>query len=325
MRSLGFDLKALDVFVTTAKTGNMTASSQQLNLSQSAVSQILGNLEANLGVKLLDRSVRPIALTVAGRYFYDQSVHLLEQANKTQNVIAKGSFNSLHLVRIAMVDSLAATVGKPLIDVVKAHTENWSMMTGYSHLHQHGLMSRSIDIIISDDVLEKEDNLKRHQILKEPFVLVLPRQYVNQHPEICKSLFALSKHLDMVRYSEQSLISQSVETYLRQQGLEVPNRMQFDNTFAVLSAVSQGLGWTLTTPLCLMQGEVFRHELSCISLPESDTFFRYLTLISRKNELGELPEKLSEGSSKILRQHFLAKIRQHYPWLNEKIRIGKYA
>ncbi|USH03870.1 LysR family transcriptional regulator [Grimontia kaedaensis] len=324
MGTLGFELKSLEVFVATAKTGNMTAASQHLDISQSSVSQILANLESSLGVKLLDRSVRPVELTVAGRYFYDQSVHLLEQAYKTQHVITKGSFNSLHLVRIAMVDSLAATVGQPLIEVIKAHTENWTMMTGYSHLHQQGLLSRSIDIIISDDVLERQDDLRRLQILKEPFVLVVPKQFQQKYPDTCHSLVALSKHLDMIRYSEQSLISQSIETYLHHQGLDVPDRMQLDNTFAVLSAVAQGLGWTLTTPLCLLQGEVFRNQTSVIPLPEKDSFFRYLTLIARRNELGDLPEKLAEGSCKILRQHFLAKIRQHYPWLDGKIRIGKY-
>ncbi len=243
MGTLGFELKSLEVFVATAKTGNMTAAAAKLNISQSAVSQTLSTLESNLGVKLLDRSVRPVELTVAGRYFYDQSVHLLEQAYKTQHVITKGSFDSLHLVRIAMVDSLAATVGQPLIEVIKTHTENWTMMTGYSHLHQQGLLSRGIDIIISDDVLEKEENLRRCQILKEPFVLVLPRQFHQKFPDLCSSLVLLSKHLDMVRYSEQSLISQSIETYLHHQGLDVPDRMQLDNTFAVLSAVAQGLGW----------------------------------------------------------------------------------
>ncbi|WP_241819174.1 LysR family transcriptional regulator [Enterovibrio norvegicus] len=325
MQPLGFELKALDVFVTTAKSGNMTATASQLNMSQSAVSQILANLETNLGVKLLDRSVRPIELTVAGRYFYDQSVHLLEQAYKTQHEVTKGSFDSLHLVRIAMVDSLAATVGQPLIEVIKKHTENWTMMTGYSHLHQQGLLSRSIDIIISDDVLEKQDNLRRCQILKEPFVLVIPRQFHERFPDLCTSLPAMSKHLDMVRYSEQSLIGQSIETYLHQQGLDAPDRMQLDNTYAVLSAVAQGLGWALTTPLCLMQGELFRQQITCLPLPEKDTFFRYLTLIARRNELGNLPETLANDSCKILRQHYLTKIRQDHPWLDGKIRIGRYS
>ncbi|SFQ29362.1 LysR family transcriptional regulator [Enterovibrio norvegicus] len=325
MRSLGFELKSLEVFITTAKAGNMTAASLQLDISQSAVSQILAQLESNLGVKLLDRSVRPVELTVAGRYFYDQSVHLLEQAKKTQHVVTKGSFDSLHLVRIAMVDSLASTVGKPIIDTVKKHTENWTMSTGYSHLHQQGLLSRNLDIIISDDTLENQENLRRHQILKEPFVLVLPKQFHSEHAQSCKSLLALSKRLDMVRYSKQSLIGKSIETYLHQQGLDVPDRMQFDNTFAVLSAVAQGLGWALITPLCLMQGEVFRHQLCCLPLPEKDIFYRYLTLIARRNELGDLPDLLAEGSCTILRQHFLAKIHQHYPWLDGKIRVGKFS
>ncbi|MEI8611492.1 LysR family transcriptional regulator, partial [Enterovibrio sp. Hal110] len=77
--------------------------------------------------------------------------------------------------------------------------------------------------------------------------------------------------------------------------------------------------------LCLMQGEVFRHQLCCLPLPEKDIFYRYLTLIARRNELGDLPDVLAEGSCTILRQHFLTKIHQHYPWLDGKIRVGKFS
>ncbi|WP_394392662.1 LysR substrate-binding domain-containing protein [Shewanella woodyi] len=130
---------------------------------------------------MLDRTVRPLGLTIAGRYFFDQSSHLLSQAEQTQKVFTQGAFEQLHLVRIAMVDSLATSLGKPLIEAVKKRTENWTLSTGRSHMHADALMSRQVDIIISDDALEDSDELSRYPILSEPFVLVSPLNVSWEH------------------------------------------------------------------------------------------------------------------------------------------------
>ncbi len=60
------DMTALRSFVTVADTGGVTRASGFLNLTQSAVSMQLKRLEEALGLTLLDRSARTIALTASG-------------------------------------------------------------------------------------------------------------------------------------------------------------------------------------------------------------------------------------------------------------------
>ena len=60
------DLTALRSFVTVAEIGGVTRAAGQLHLTQSAVSMQLKRLEAALGLALLDRSGRGIALTQQG-------------------------------------------------------------------------------------------------------------------------------------------------------------------------------------------------------------------------------------------------------------------
>lgn len=60
------DLTALRAFVTVAETGGVTKAAGQLHLTQSAVSMQLKRLEESLGLDLLDRSGRAIALTQQG-------------------------------------------------------------------------------------------------------------------------------------------------------------------------------------------------------------------------------------------------------------------
>jgi DNA-binding transcriptional LysR family regulator len=60
------DLTALRSFVAVADTGGVTRAAGFLNLTQSAVSMQLKRLEEALGLRLLDRSARQIALTAEG-------------------------------------------------------------------------------------------------------------------------------------------------------------------------------------------------------------------------------------------------------------------
>jgi DNA-binding transcriptional LysR family regulator len=64
MRNL--DMTTLRSFLTVAEQGGVTRAGQVLNLTQSAVSMQLKRLEEMLGVDLMDRSNRRIALTASG-------------------------------------------------------------------------------------------------------------------------------------------------------------------------------------------------------------------------------------------------------------------
>ena len=59
----------LSYFVKVAEIGQITAAARILHVAQPALSQSINHLEAQLGVKLLDRHPRGVSLTPAGRIF----------------------------------------------------------------------------------------------------------------------------------------------------------------------------------------------------------------------------------------------------------------
>ncbi len=71
------DLTALRSFTAVADSGGVTRAAAQLNLTQSAVSMQLKRLEESLGLPLLDRSGRSIALTPQGEQLLAYSRRLL--------------------------------------------------------------------------------------------------------------------------------------------------------------------------------------------------------------------------------------------------------
>lgn len=72
------DLTALRSFVAVADSGGVTRAAGFLNLTQSAVSMQLKRLEESLGLQLLDRSARTIALTAAGEQLLSYARRMLE-------------------------------------------------------------------------------------------------------------------------------------------------------------------------------------------------------------------------------------------------------
>ncbi|WDD96945.1 LysR family transcriptional regulator [Thalassomonas actiniarum] len=315
--SFDFDLKSLEIFVYTVDSGNMTLAAERLGTTQSAVSQNLANLEKSLQVKLLDRTVRPLEMTTAGRFFYDSATKMLTLAQKTNEDMHQSKFSHLDHVNIAMVDSLVTALGPSLIAALKGRATSWSVNTGLSHLHANALLSRHVDMILSDDALEEHAELKRYRILREPFVLVLPKGHQGQVEHLPKLL----KTLGLIRYSANSLIGITVERYLKRMSVEPPVSLRLDNTFAILSSVAAGLGWTITTPLCLFQNGIRHLELDCYPLP-GEPLYRNLTLVSRHNELWELPKVIADDSRIILQDNFLGYVEQHLSWLDHEIKIG---
>ncbi|MFO1209969.1 MAG: LysR family transcriptional regulator [Amaricoccus sp.] len=71
------DLTALRSFAAVADAGGVTRAASQLNLTQSAVSMQLKRLEESLGLSLLDRSARTIALTPQGEQLLAYARRLL--------------------------------------------------------------------------------------------------------------------------------------------------------------------------------------------------------------------------------------------------------
>lgn len=314
---IGFDLKALEVFLAVVECGGMTAAGQRLGITQSAVSQTLASLEASLHVQLLDRGLRPPQLTPAGRSFYERTRPLIAEARRLSLDFRRQNASPLNHVRIGMVDSLVTSIGPDLIQHVRRRTPHWSLSTGTSHQHAARLQARELDLLLSDDPISAQENLVRHPLITEPFVLLVPTVY--QGPV---SLKALAATCDFIRYNRATVIGQRIEQILRRSGVEPPKRLELDNSFAIASLVRAGVGWSISTPLCLLQCGLLDANLRCLPFPDGEQN-RTLYLIAREGETGTLPEQLRQDSIALLRDRYLPQIAETLPWLLTRIRLGQ--
>ena len=86
--NLSFEqLKSMVVFAQVVEQGNLTAAAKHIGLSRAVVSYHIKKLESQLGVKLLNRSTRSIALTEAGAEYYQSCRIIAEQATTANRQI----------------------------------------------------------------------------------------------------------------------------------------------------------------------------------------------------------------------------------------------
>ncbi|WP_338232281.1 LysR family transcriptional regulator [Companilactobacillus muriivasis] len=72
----------MQYFIAIIKNHSFTQAAVECNISQSAISQQMKELESNLGVKLLERKGRSFEITEAGQYFYTHSQDVLTNVDQ---------------------------------------------------------------------------------------------------------------------------------------------------------------------------------------------------------------------------------------------------
>lgn len=82
-------LKRMAIFAEVVASGSMTAAARQLGMTPSAVSQHLRQLELSLGLALLHRSTRRLALTEAGERYHAGCAAMVAAARSADQALAR--------------------------------------------------------------------------------------------------------------------------------------------------------------------------------------------------------------------------------------------
>jgi DNA-binding transcriptional LysR family regulator len=76
------DLNELQIFVQVAQTQSFTTAAKRLGMPKSSVSRSLYRLEARLGIRLVARTTRRVALTEEGQIYLERCERVLEEAEQ---------------------------------------------------------------------------------------------------------------------------------------------------------------------------------------------------------------------------------------------------
>lgn len=310
---LFFDLQSLRVFVAVSACGSMTLAARRIGLTQSAVSQAIRQLEERAGVVLLDRTVRPLRLTAAGAVLQRHALPLLESAEALPSLVRRAGARQLPELRVGFIDSFAATVGPSLIRRILDTATRISFLAGLAQSHAEGLLGRRLDMIVVGDAMDGVDGLERHRLLDEPYVLTMSESMAVALATPQADLRSLAAAAPLVRFSARSHIGDEIERHLLRLGVRAPRQLEVDASDALLAMVAAGLGWAVTTPLCLLQARSHLAGVRVLPFPGTG-LVRRITLLARADELGELPGRVAALARDILRRDCVPALRRIAPW-----------
>ncbi|EPF75659.1 LysR family transcriptional regulator [Acinetobacter rudis] len=80
------ELRHLRYYVTIVEEQSFTKAAEKLYIAQPPLSRQIQNLEAELGIQLLERGSRPLKTTEAGQFFYQHAVKLLSNAEEIKSM-----------------------------------------------------------------------------------------------------------------------------------------------------------------------------------------------------------------------------------------------
>lgn len=83
------DFELYRIFVAVAKEENITKASEQLSISQPAITKQIKNLENQLSFKLFERKSKGVILTQEGKELYKKLKDPIEELNRIDRKISK--------------------------------------------------------------------------------------------------------------------------------------------------------------------------------------------------------------------------------------------
>jgi DNA-binding transcriptional LysR family regulator len=108
-------LNDLDAIVAVARRASFRAAAVDLAMSTTALSNAVGKLEANLGVRLFNRTTRSVSLTDAGRVFIDQVGPALQEVHGAMEAVRSQRATPSGTLRINAFATAAREILSPLV------------------------------------------------------------------------------------------------------------------------------------------------------------------------------------------------------------------
>lgn len=133
------DLNHLSIFVMVAQTASFTDAARRLGMPKSTISRVVSSLEASLGVRLLQRTTRSVALTTAGQALFDRVGPRLKALSEAIDELPELSDEPSGSLRITATADFATEV---LGEILAGFCRRYPRITLEMHLLQ-----RPVDLV----------------------------------------------------------------------------------------------------------------------------------------------------------------------------------
>jgi LysR family transcriptional regulator for bpeEF and oprC len=153
-------LQAMQVFVRVVETGAMTRAADSLQLPKATATTLIQQLEADLGVKLLNRTTRSVSVTTDGAAYYPRCVAILAQIRDTEESLAHRHAAPGGRLRVDVPTLMARLVIVPALPAFFARYPDIDLQLGCSE-RRADLIEEGIDCAVWSGELEDSTLIAR--------------------------------------------------------------------------------------------------------------------------------------------------------------------
>ena len=273
-------IKLLKVFCDIAARRSISQGACENDVSQSAASQMVQHLEERLGVKLLDRSQRPLALTTEGAVFYRGSRRIVDRYFALEENVRTLHEDISGLVRVASIYSVGLSHMNQSVQEFLGRYPKANLRIEYQHPDRvYDLIHRDQAEIGLVSYPQSDRKISATVWRDEPMVLACAPHHDFAQLE---SLSLRRLHgRPLVAFANDLRIRREIDRVLAAAGVEVNVVMEFDNTETIKRAIEINAGVGLL-PAPTVEREVASKTLVAVDL--ETPLIRPLGIIQRRGK-----------------------------------------
>ena len=238
--------RQLKIFESVARHLSFTRASEELHLTQPAVSMQIKQLELSVGLPLFEQLGKKIFLTDAGREFDRYASAITAQLHELDQVVDEMKGLKRGRLTIAVASTANYFVPRLLATFCKRHGGAVSVSLDVTNRKQllKGLMENRNDLVIMGQPPEGMDLVAEH-FLENPLVVIAPPD----HP------LAAEKRIPPERLREETFLVReqgsgtrsAMERYFAANDLQLVTPMEMSSNEAIKQGVEAGLGLGLVS------------------------------------------------------------------------------
>lgn len=261
-------LRQLTYLIRIVEEGSFSRASQSLHIAQPALSNQISQLETELGVQLLSRSVRGVTPTPAGTAVARQAQVILRQVDATRLIALQADSGPAGPVAIGLPWTIGSVVGLALLQDIRAHFPaiQLEIVEGPSTFLANLLARGKLDLaVVFDDTTD--GGLEMTPLVAEPLRFIGPKGSLEGLSSI--SLCEMAK-LPLLLLSRPNGIREILEKLWLREKLSVSVTAEINSPKLLIQAVEAGLGYSVLPSggleVAMSRGDIVALEIEDPSL-----------------------------------------------------------
>lgn len=234
-------LRAMALFVKTVEQGNLSRAAQQAGISTAGVSRAVAELEAHLGVRLLQRSSRHLGLTEAGQSYFHHCRQVLAEIESAEAEVSAQLVSPSGTLKLNVPLSFGVRHLSPLWPRLLAQYPDLRLEMVLTD-QTADLMEEGFDLAIRIRRL-RDSSLVARKLAETRVLMVASPAYLQQHGTPAKLADLIHHHCLSYSYSSQR---DEWEVVHRPSGkserIAFHSRMRANNGDVLTEAARQGMG-----------------------------------------------------------------------------------